>query len=56
MRYYFVNDNKNKRHIIVAKNIESLTQILHNSKMKDCTYYELVENSFKDEGFLVSDI
>lgn len=55
MKYYFVNDNKNKRHIMVAKNIESLKQILQNSKMKDYTYYELIEDSFKDEGFLISD-
>ena len=56
MRYYFVNDNKDKRHIIVAENEESLKRILEGPKMKVDSYYELVPDAFKDEGFLISDI
>lgn len=54
MKYYFVIEG-NERHIVVAKNEESLKKILSGPKMKVDSYYELVEDTFKDEGFLISD-
>ena len=53
MKYYFVME-KNERHIVVAENEESLKRILEGPKMKVDSYYELVADSFKDEGFLMS--
>ena len=53
MKYYFVME-KNERHIVVAENEESLQKFLNGPKMKVDSYYELVADSFKDEGFLMS--
>jgi len=53
MKYYFVME-KNERHIVVAENEESLKRILKGPKMKVDSYYELVADAFKDEGFLMS--
>ena len=53
MKYYFVME-KNERHIVVAENEESLQKFLNKHNMKVKSYYELVADSFKDEGFLMS--
>ena len=53
MKYYFVME-KNERHIVVAENEESLQKFLNEPNMKVKSYYELVADSFKDEGFLMS--
>ena len=53
MKYYFVME-KNERHIVVAENEESLKRILEGPNMKVDSYYELVADAFKDEGFLMS--
>jgi len=55
MKYYFVEATKNKRHILVAENVEHLKNILDNAKQKYISYYELEPNTFKDGGFLISD-
>jgi len=55
MKYYFVEDNKSKRHIVVAENEESLQLILGKSKGIYKGHYELKADTFKDGGFLISD-
>lgn len=55
MNYYFVNDSKNKRHIIVAENEENLKEILRNSNVVSDNSYELEPDTFNEVGFLISD-
>ena len=53
MKYYLVEE-ENENHVVVAENEESLQKFLNKPNMKVKSYYELVADSFKDEGFLMS--
>jgi len=55
MKYFFINDTKNKRHIVVANELSDVERIAKDSKIKVDNFYELEPDTFKDEGFLFSD-
>jgi hypothetical protein len=55
MKYYFVLDSLNKRHIIVAENEENLMSIVIDDKMTVVEFYELTPDKFTTSGFLISD-
>jgi hypothetical protein len=54
MKYFFVVDENEKRHILVAKNVDEAISIAANSVIAtDC--YELLPDTFQQPGFLISD-
>lgn len=55
MKYYFVKDTKDKRHIVIAKDEEDLKKVLENANVASACFYELKENTFDNSGFLISD-
>lgn len=54
MKYYFVTDIKGMQHIIVAENEANARAIAEKSKRKIDCLYELNENTFTDEGYLMT--
>lgn len=55
MKYYFVKDIQDKRHIVVAKDEENLSEVLINAGVCVSDSYELKKDTFNDSGFLISD-
>lgn len=55
MKYYFVKATTGERHTVVAKDEKSLKSILKKSDVEAELYYELKEDTFEDEGFLITD-
>lgn len=53
MRYFFYQDQKNITHIIVARSLESALKNGERAGLECKNCYELKEDTFKDEGFLV---
>lgn len=58
MRYYFIveKNNNHTRHILTAKSIERAFEIAATSNITVDYVYELPPDTFKDEGFLISDM
>lgn len=54
MKYYFLADSGGGTHIIVAASLDRAREIARGSDLEITTLYELVEDTFKDEGFLIS--
>lgn len=55
MKYFFLNDSKGKRHIIVANSQESAVEIAQKSGLSIEDAYELLSDTFTTPGFLISD-
>lgn len=55
MKYYFVKDTQDRRHIVVAKNNDDVERILKDAEIVSEYYYELREDTFDTIGFLISD-
>ena len=54
MKYFFAGDSKGGAHIIVAESIKSAKAVMTNADLTATTLYELKEDTFQNEGFLVS--
>lgn len=55
MKYFFVLDDEEKRHIIVAKNVDNAVSLCTDNNIVADEIYELTEDIYHDEGFLLSD-
>jgi hypothetical protein len=55
MKYYFVNDINNKRHIVIANSATELAEVLKKAEVVAVKSYELKEDTFDTIGFLISD-
>lgn len=55
MKYYFVNDSNEKRHIVVANSTIELAEVLKKAEIVVANSYELKEDTFDTIGFLISD-
>lgn len=55
MKYFFALDTKQKRHIIVAEDSERADIVIKSAGMEREELYQLMEDTFDIEGFLISD-
>lgn len=55
MKYFFVVDTKGKRHIVIAQEFSNVAEIVKDSKLEVDYSYELEPDTFKNQGFLISD-
>ena len=55
MKYFFVLDKSDKRHIVVAENIDKAVEVIEKAGIKLADIYELKKDTFKEQGILISD-
>jgi len=55
VKYFFVLDKSDKRYIVVAENIDKAAKVIEKAGIKWADIYELKEDTFKEEGILISD-
>lgn len=55
MKYFFILDKGNKRHIVVAKNIVDALTVVEKAGIELADIYELKEDTFKEHGVLISE-
>jgi hypothetical protein len=55
VKYFFVNDSQDKRHIVVARDQEEAESFVTTSGIIISDIYELIPETFNIPGFLISD-
>ena len=55
MKFYLAVDNSNRRHVVVAPDQETATQVMDKAGLGINYIYELTPTTFSEAGFLISD-
>lgn len=55
MNYFFLSDKNGNTYILVAQNLDNARKIALKSKIQIADLYELKNDTFKHEGFLLED-